>query len=70
MQLTRSAGVEGGDDQFSRCGDFNCQRCRGDALCPKSQVFFLLFIFYHAFIVPRYKKLRPALAMKRTKPIY
>jgi len=29
---------------------------------------FLLF-FYHAFIVLRYKKLRAALAMERTKPI-
>jgi len=30
--------------------------------------FFFLF-FYHAFIVFRYKKLRSALAMERTKPI-
>jgi len=47
---------------------------------PKSQVFFLFFFllffyfyfyfyFYHAFIVSRYKKLRAALAMERTKPI-
>ena len=31
---------------------------------------FLLFLFlYHVFIVYRYKKLRAALAMERTKPI-
>jgi len=30
--------------------------------------FFFVF-FYHVFIVFRYKKLRPALAMERTKPI-
>jgi len=36
----------------------------------KSHAFFLnLFFFYHAFIVSRYKKLRAALAMERTKPI-
>jgi len=31
--------------------------------------FFFFFFFYHAFIVFRYKKLRAALAMERTKPI-
>jgi len=31
--------------------------------------FFFSFFFYHAFIVSRYKKLRAALAMERTKPI-
>jgi len=31
--------------------------------------FFFFFFFYHAFIVSRYKKLRAALAMERTKPI-
>jgi len=31
--------------------------------------FFFFFFFYHAFIVLRYKKLRAALAMERTKPI-
>jgi len=38
---------------------------------PKSHVFFVFFSFfiYHAFIVLRYKKLRAALAMERTKPI-
>ena len=30
---------------------------------------FFFFLFYHAFIVSRYKKLRAALAMERTKPI-
>ena len=30
---------------------------------------FFSFFFYHAFIVSRYKKLRAALAMERTKPI-
>ena len=30
---------------------------------------FFSFFFYHAFIVFRYKKLRAALAMERTKPI-
>jgi len=30
---------------------------------------FFFFFFYHAFIVSRYKKLRAALAMERTKPI-
>jgi len=29
----------------------------------------LFFFFYNAFIVSRYKKLRAALAMERTKPI-
>jgi len=42
---------------------------------PKSSAFFLFLLFlfflffYHAFIVFRYKKLRAALAMERTKPI-
>jgi len=37
---------------------------------PKSNAFvFYFFIFYHAFIVFRYKKLCAALAMERTKPI-
>ena len=38
---------------------------------PKSSAFFFFFFsfFYHAFIVFRYKKLRAALAMERTKPI-
>jgi len=36
---------------------------------PKSPVFFFFLFFYHAFIVFRYKKLRAALAMERTKPI-
>jgi len=38
---------------------------------PKSHAsfFFLFSFFYHAFIVFRYKKLRAALAMERTKPI-
>jgi len=37
---------------------------------PKSSAYsFFLFFFYHAFIVFRYKKLRAALAMERTKPI-
>jgi len=31
--------------------------------------FFFFFFFYHAFIVIRYKKLRAALAMERTKPV-
>ena len=31
--------------------------------------FFFFFFLYHAFIVLRYKKLRAALAMERTKPI-
>ena len=30
---------------------------------------FFFFFFFHAFIVFRYKKLRAALAMERTKPI-
>jgi len=37
---------------------------------PKSHAFLLfLILFYPAFIVLRYKKLRTALAMERTKPI-
>jgi len=40
---------------------------------PKSHAFFFYFYFYfyfyHVFIVSRYKKLRAALAMERTKPI-
>jgi len=37
---------------------------------PKSYVFFFsFFLFYHAFILSRYKKLRAVLAMERTKPI-
>jgi len=38
---------------------------------PMSFFYFLFFIFcfYHAFIVSRYKKLRAALAMERTKHI-
>jgi len=31
--------------------------------------FIFYFFFYHAFIVFRYKKLRAALAMEKTKPI-
>ena len=36
-----------------------------------SQAFFFFFFFflYHAFILFRYKKLRAALAMEKTKPI-
>ena len=37
-------------------------------LMPFFSLFFFLF-FCHAFIVLRYKKLRAALAMERTKPI-
>jgi len=36
---------------------------------PNPMPFFFFFFFYHAFIVSRYKKLRAALAMERTKPI-
>ena len=36
---------------------------------PKPMPFFFFLFFYHAFIVFRYKKLRAALAMERTKPI-
>jgi len=39
---------------------------------PKSHFLFFLFFlsfFYHSFIVFRYKKLRAALAMEKTKPI-
>ena len=37
---------------------------------PKRSFFFFFFFFlYHAFIVFRYKKLRKALAMEKTKPI-
>jgi len=36
---------------------------------PKSPAFFFFFFFYHAFVVSRYKKLRAALAMEKTKPI-
>jgi len=39
---------------------------------PNPMSFFFLFFsffFYHAFIVSRYKKLRAALAMEKTKPI-
>jgi len=37
---------------------------------PKPFFFFLFSFFpYHAFIVIRYKKLRAAQAMERTKPI-
>jgi len=32
-------------------------------------LFFFFFFFYHAFIVSRFKKLRAALAMERTKLI-
>ena len=32
-------------------------------------IFFLFLFLYHAFIVFRYKKLRAALAMEKTKPI-
>ena len=35
---------------------------------PKLMPFFFFFL-YHAFIVFRYKKLRAALAMEKTKPI-
>ena len=37
---------------------------------PNPKPFFFSFFFlYHAFIVFRYKKLRAALAMEKTKPI-
>jgi len=36
---------------------------------PISCLFFFSLFFYHAFIGFRYKKLRAALAMERTKPI-
>jgi len=37
--------------------------------CLSFFFFFFFLFFYHAFIVFRYKKLRAALAMERTKPI-
>jgi len=40
-----------------------------EALTPKSNVFFFVFFLFHSFIVSKYKKLRAALAMERTKPI-
>ena len=36
---------------------------------PNPSSFFFLFFLYHLFIVFRYKKLRAALAMEKTKPI-
>ena len=36
---------------------------------PTPWRFFFFFFLYHAFIVFRYKKLRAALAMEKTKPI-
>jgi len=36
---------------------------------PMPSFFFFFFFFFKAFIVSRYKKLRAALAMERTKPI-
>ena len=36
---------------------------------PKSFFFVFVFFLYHAFFVFRYKKLRAALAMEKTKPI-
>ena len=36
---------------------------------PKRFFFFFFFFLYHAFIVFRYKKLRAALGMEKTKPI-
>ena len=36
---------------------------------PKLMLFFFFLYIYHAFIVSRYKKLRAALAMERTKSI-
>ena len=36
---------------------------------PTPRRFFFFFFLYHAFIVFRYKKLRAALAMEKTKPI-
>jgi len=67
-QLTESAGwwmltMNSHGVEFSIAG---CVRemVRDPNLLP-----FLSFFFYHAFIVFRYKKLRAALAMERTKPI-
>jgi len=34
---------------------------------PNARPFFFLFFFYQAFIVSRYKKLRAALAMEKSK---
>jgi len=36
---------------------------------PNPMSFLFFVFFYHVFIVSRYKKLRAALAMERTKPI-
>ena len=46
----------------------------GEMVCDPNSCFFFFFVLfffflYHAFIVSRYKKLRAALAMEKTKPI-
>ena len=38
------------------------------SFATQTPAFFFLFFLYHAFIVSRYKKLRAALAMEKTKP--
>jgi len=45
VELTSSAGVVGGDDEFSRCCVFNRRRCSGDGSLPKSHTIFFIFIF-------------------------
>ena len=67
---------------MARCGVPEARRARaegvecrvgeveGEKLDPTPRrLFFIFFFFYHAFIVFRYKKLRVALAMEKTKPI-
>ena len=41
----------------------------GEMVRELTTLHFCFFFLYHAFIVSRYKKLRAALAMERTKPI-
>jgi len=46
-----------------------CVREMVHALNTMPFFFLFFFFFYHVFIVFRYKKLRAALTMERTKPI-
>ena len=72
VQLTESAGWWIGDDNSQGVEISIAGGVRKMVRDPTPKGFFFsffFFFFYHAFIVFRYKKLRKALAMEKTKPI-
>ena len=53
--MSEEMGVDGGDDDFLWCWDFNRRRCSGDGGCLTTVT---LFFFFHiiSLLFLRYKK--------------